>query len=97
MSSNILSLVLPSLIEGGTYDYPYLGLSAMSTMTLTQAEYLDLPQATGAYVMEVVPGGPSDEAGLQAGNQPTEVQGLYGGGDLIIAADGRKSFSSAIC
>ena len=90
VSSNILSLVLPSLISGETYDYPYLGLSAMPSITLTQAEYLDLSQATGAYIVEVVPGGPADKAGLQAGDQPTQVQGLYAGGDLIIAADGQE-------
>ena len=90
VSSNILSLVLPSLVNGETYEYPYLGLSAMSSLSLTQAEYLNLSQATGAYVLEVVPGGPADQAGLLAGDQPTEVQGLYAGGDLIIAADGQK-------
>lgn len=90
VSSNILSLVLPSLVNGETYEYPYLGLSAMSSMNLTQAEYLNLSQATGAYVLEVVPGGPADQAGLLAGDQPTEVQGLYSGGDLIVAADGQE-------
>ena len=90
VSSNIVSLVLPSLVNGETYNYPYLGLSGMSSMSLTQAEYLELPQATGAYVLEVVAGGPADQAGLQAGDQPTQVQGLYSGGDLIIAADGQE-------
>ncbi len=90
VSSNILSVVLPSLINGGGYAYPYLGLSALPSLTLTQAEFLDLPQATGAYVVEVVSGGPSEEAGLQAGNEPTEVQGLFTGGDLIIAVDDQE-------
>lgn len=90
VSSNILSLVLPSLINGETYEYPYLGLSAMSSMTLTQADYLGLSQATGAYVIEVVTGGPADQAGLQDGDQPTQVQGLYAGGDLIIGVDGQE-------
>lgn len=90
VSSNILRRVLPALKEGATYEYPYLGISALSTLSLSQAEFLALPQATGAYVLEVVPGGPSDQAGLRAGNQPTEVQGLYAGGDLIIRVDGRE-------
>ncbi len=89
VSSNILSLVLPSLKEGETYDYPYLGLSALPTINLTQADLLGLSQATGAYVVEVVPGGPADEAGLQAGDEPTQGQGLFAGGDLIIGVDGR--------
>jgi len=90
VSSNILKRVLPALKEGATYEYPYLGISALSTLSLSQAEFLALPQATGAYVLEVVPGGPSDLAGLRAGDRPTEVQGLFAGGDLIIRVDGRE-------
>jgi 2-alkenal reductase len=89
VSSNILSLVLPSLKQGETYQYPYLGLSALPSINLTQAELLGLPQATGAYVVDIVPGGPADEAGLQAGNEPTQVQGLFAGGDLIVGVDGQ--------
>ena len=87
VSSNILQIVLPSLKEGETYDYPYLGLSALPSLSLAQAEFLDLSQATGAYVVEVVPGGPADEAGIQAGDQPTQIQGLEAGGDLIVGVD----------
>lgn len=87
VSSNILQLVLPTLVEGETYDYPYLGLSALPSLSLAQAEFLGLSQATGAYVVEVVQGGPSDEAGIQAGDESTQVQGLQAGGDLIIGVD----------
>jgi S1-C subfamily serine protease len=88
VSSNILQVVLPSLKAGETYNYPYLGLSSLPSLTLTEADLLDLPQANGAYVMEVVPGGPADQAGLRAGEQSTQIAGLSGGGDLIIAVDG---------
>lgn len=91
VSSNILSLVLPSLIRGETYVYPYLGLSFFpSTLSLTDAEILGVGQATGAYVLDVVPGGPSDQAGLRAGDQPTQYAGYYAGGDLILAVDGQE-------
>ncbi len=90
VSSNILRLVLPSLKEGETYDYPYLGLSSLSSLSLTQAQYLGLSQATGAYIAEVVTDGPADGAGLRAGDEPTEVQGLYAGGDLIVGVDGQE-------
>jgi len=89
ISSNILSLVLPSLIAGESYVYPYLGVSAYPSLTLYEADYLGLSEATGAYILEVVQGGPADQAGLLAGTQPTQVQGLYGGGDLIVAVDGQ--------
>jgi len=51
-------------------------------------EALELPRSTGAYVASVVPGGPADQAGIRGGTQATSIQGLAGGGDLIIAVDG---------
>ena len=88
ISSNILNLVLPSLINGETYNYPYLGVSAYPSLTLFDAELFGLNQAKGAYVLNVVPGGPSDQAGLRAGNQQTQY-GYNAGGDLIVAVDGQ--------
>lgn len=91
ISSNILKLVLPSLINGETYDYPYLGLSAYPSLTLTEADLFGVSQATGAYVLLVVPGGPSDQAGLKAGDQPIQYgNGYNAGGDLIVAVDGQE-------
>ncbi len=90
VSSNILKMVLPSLKQGETYAYPYLGLSSLPALTLTEADQLGLPQANGAYVVEVVPCGPADQAGLQAGTQPTDIPGLFAGGDLIIKVDDQE-------
>jgi len=89
ISSNILSLVLPSLINGETYNYPYLGVSAYPSLTLMEAEIFGVSQATGAYVLTVVPGGPSEQAGLKAGDQTTQYPGYNAGGDLIVAVDGQ--------
>ena len=94
ISSNILRKVVPSLIANGSYDYPYLGMSAMTDISLATADVLDLSQAIGAYVTSVVPGGPADRAGLRGGDQPTQYQG-YKGGDLIIAVDGQPIKISA--
>ncbi|MEL7626857.1 MAG: trypsin-like peptidase domain-containing protein [Anaerolineaceae bacterium] len=88
ISSNTVKRVVPSLIEKGSYAYPYLGLSSFSSMSLAMIQELDLPQSTGAYVANVVAGGPADKAGIKGGSQPTTVQGLAKGGDLIIAVDG---------
>jgi 2-alkenal reductase len=92
VSSNILSLVVPTLKEGETYNYPYLGLSSLPSLTLAQAEFLNLETANGAYIVEVVPGGPADQAGLQSGNQTTPVPGLLAGGDLITKVDDVEVF-----
>jgi 2-alkenal reductase len=86
---NIVKRVMPILIEKGSYDYPYLGISSQDEISLFLQEELGLSQATGAYVISVEPGGPADQAGLKSGERTTSVTGLYAGGDLIIAADGR--------
>ncbi len=98
ISSNIVRKVVPSLIEKGSYEYPYLGMTSYTSMSLAMIEVLDLPQSTGAYVSSVVKGGPADQAGIRGGTSPSSVQGLYKGGDLIIAVDGQpiKDFSELL-
>jgi 2-alkenal reductase len=86
---NIIKRVAPVLIENGTYDYPYLGISYYDEISLLIQEALTLPRSTGVYVVNVVPGGPADKAGLRSGTRSSEIPGLDAGGDLIIAADGR--------
>ena len=95
ISSNIVRKVVPSLIEKGSYAYPYLGMTSYSSMSLAMIEVLELPQSTGAYVSSVVQGGPADVAGIRGGTVQSSVQGLFKGGDLIIAVDGQpiKDFS----
>lgn len=90
VSINIVKRVIPVLIETGNYDYPYLGVSSNSSLSLEAIEALDLDQFTGAYVTAVVPGGPADKAGLKEGTEPTKIPGLFAGGDLIIGIDGRE-------
>jgi 2-alkenal reductase len=90
VSSNILKTVLPTLKQGESYDYPYLGLSSLPSLTLAEAEILNISNTTGAYVLEVVPGGPADQAGLRAGTETTAIIGLNAGGDLITAVDGQE-------
>lgn len=87
ISSNIVKRVVPILISEGKYDYPYLGISSFSDLSLDVINALNLKSFTGAYVTEVVPGGPADKAGIKAGDQPSSVHGLNAGGDLIIAID----------
>lgn len=90
ISINIVKKVVPELIANGKYDYPYLGLSSLSDLSLTSQEALGLPQSTGAYVVDIVPGGPAEKAGMIAGTEKTTIQNLYKGGDLITAIDGQS-------
>lgn len=92
ISINTVKRVVPSLIENGRFDYAYLGLSALDNLPLEAIELLELPQTDGAYVTSVLPGGPAEAAGIQAGTVAITEPGyasLMKGGDLIIAADGQ--------
>jgi len=87
---NIVRRVVPAIIAEGEFQYPYLGVASLDDglWNLRTLEMLGLPpDALGAYITEVTPGGPADQAGLQAGTRRTSIQGLYAGGDLITAID----------
>jgi 2-alkenal reductase len=85
---NIVKRVVPVLIKSGKYEYPYLGISFHSSMSLLDFEAIGVKQTSGAYVVEVVPGGPGDKAGLRAGTRRVDATGLTSGGDLVVAVDG---------
>jgi 2-alkenal reductase len=89
VSINIVKRVVPYLIQQGSYDYPYMGItSSREDLTLAEWQALGFSQTSGSYVMSVTPGGPAALAGLKGGTNTTSIQGLYSGGDLIIAVDG---------
>jgi S1-C subfamily serine protease len=88
ISINIIKRVVPSLIANGTYDYPYLGITARPELTLLEQETLGLARSTGAYIIAVTPGSPAEQAGLRAGSRRTNLAGLFADGDLIVAVDG---------
>jgi 2-alkenal reductase len=92
ISVNIVKRVAPGLIATGKYDYPFLGVSSLPSenMSLPVIEALGLKSYTGAYVTDIVAGGPADKAGIIAGSTPTDIPNLFGGGDLIVAIDGRE-------
>jgi 2-alkenal reductase len=92
VSINIVKRVVPVLISDGEYDYPYLGVTSVDELSLTDIEALGLKRYTGAYVVGVTSGGPADRAGLRPGREKTSVEGLFKGGDLIIAIDGQPVF-----
>lgn len=92
VSINMVKRVVPVLIATGKYDYPFLGISSLpnENMTLPVVEALGLKSFTGAYVTNIVSGGPADKAGIIAGSKPTSIPNLASGGDLIIAIDGHE-------
>lgn len=91
ISINMVKRVAPALIATGNYDYPFLGISSMDSLSLEMVEVLGLKSFTGAYVTSVVSGGPADKAGIVAGSKSTSIPGLLSGGDLIVAIDGNET------
>lgn len=82
---------LQALREDGTIDYAYLGVA--TTRVYPQlARRFDLPVTSGAWLQEVVPGGPADDAGLRAGDDERRFQArpFIVGGDIVTAVNGEK-------
>ena len=88
ISINLVKRVVPFLISNGKYEYPYLGISSTSDLSLSQIEALNMDTFTGAYVLSVASGGPADQAGIRPGTKDTSDPNLKAGGDVITAIDG---------
>ncbi len=89
--AQIVSQVVPSLISTGTYQHPYLGISG-TDVTPDIAQAMNLPTTTrGALVVEVTPGGPAANAGLQGSNNTITINGsqVTVGGDIIQTVNGQ--------
>jgi 2-alkenal reductase len=87
---NTVKRIVPSLIETGSYVYPYLGITSDNRFTLAQLMGpLDLPVTQGVLISEVTPGGAAEQAGLQGGGRTVEVMGatVNADGDIIVAVD----------
>jgi 2-alkenal reductase len=88
---NIAKRVVPTLVEGETYQYSWLGISG-SSMTAEAVEFRHLPAETrGALVVSVIEDGPAAAAGLQGRDESLAMDSdeyLYGG-DLITAINGQ--------
>jgi S1-C subfamily serine protease len=64
--------VARELMAEGAVDYPYLGLQLVPLDDEIIAQWA-LPVEEGFYIQGVVPGGPSDAAGLQVGDVVTAI------------------------
>ena len=77
------------LRRDGRARYAYLGVST-SPLYPQLAQNFNLPVQHGAWVQSVTPGGPSDRAGLRAGDHAERFQDsdYRVGGDVIVAVGG---------
>lgn len=87
---DVVRFVVPTLIEQGAYQWPWLGVSGTDVGLLVQ-EANDLEAQEGAYIDEVVANSPAAEAGLQGSTGQRRILGqvMPVGGDIIIEADGK--------
>jgi S1-C subfamily serine protease len=92
--SNTVRRVVPELIARGRYPHPWLGIEPIS---LTAERARAFRQAgmegvveKGVLVLQAVPGGPAEEAGIRGGSRIVRI-GRYRvplGGDIITAING---------
>lgn len=90
---NTVKRILPDLIEEGAYEYPYLGITSNTNLTVAElAQLLNLPVEQGVLIAEVQPDTAAAEAGLKGGDREVEVMGqsVVAGGDIITAIDGER-------
>jgi S1-C subfamily serine protease len=80
---------IDQLRENGSVKYAYIGVTTQSLYPQL-ADRLGLETDTGALVTKVVDGSPAADAGIEAGKQEIEFQGVKAttGGDVIVAVDG---------
>jgi 2-alkenal reductase len=83
--SNVVAVVVPQLIEQGSVNHPWLGISGTElTASLAESWGLDRSQR-GIAIGAITAGGPADEAGLVAANAATGLDG-----DVITGIDDQE-------
>lgn len=86
---SIVKLVVPDLIEKGKHEWAWLGVRGGNlNPTLVQANNFGVEK--GAYITEVVQGGPAAKAGLKGSSGTKTISGreTLVGGDVVTAIDG---------
>jgi 2-alkenal reductase len=87
---SIVRLVVPDLIAKGKHEWAWLGVRG-GNVTPPLVKAMDLPVDKGAYLVDVLPDGPSAKAGLRGARRTTVVDGrqVEVGGDVVTAIDGK--------
>ena len=85
--SNAITRIVPTLIQKGSYDHPWIGIAGGSiTPEIAQSAGLP-PNYKGVVIGSVQPGSPADKAGLKGTSQ--DIMGASTHiGDIITAIDG---------
>ncbi len=96
----VVQEVIPDLIKSGHHAHAWLGISG-TTLTPDMAKAMKLDETQrGALVIDVLPGGPADKAGLHGSDRQLTVadQKFRVGGDVITAIDDQqvRSFEDVV-
>jgi S1-C subfamily serine protease len=88
--SNAVKRSLDMLRSGGKAHYAYLGVSSVDLYPQL-VDHFDLKAQRGAWVQDVVPGGPADRAGIKGGTGEERFQAssFAPGGDVIVKVGGK--------
>jgi len=89
--SNTAIKIVPSLIEDGEYDHPWIGISGRDIDT-DLARVLELKDAKGFLIITVVDGSPADKAGLKGVSETYVADGKEYpvDGYIIISVDDKE-------
>lgn len=88
---NTVKEVVSQILETGKVEHAFLGVS-MVTIDDTLRSNFRMPAEEGVLIMEVVPGSPAEQAGLQGGKTQVIIDGqtYMLGGDVITKIDGES-------
>ncbi|GIK77204.1 MAG: PDZ domain-containing protein [Acidobacteria bacterium] len=83
--------VAGQIIDNGSVEHAYLGIEG-ADLTDELAGVLNLDADEGVLVQGVTPGGPADDAGIEAGDATVAIAGaeVKAGGDVITEVDGKQ-------
>ena len=88
--SNTIAKIVPRLIADGVYHHPWVGISGRD-IDPALAKALNLVDARGFLIINIVEGSPAEKAGLKGFAEIREVDGVEYqlGGDVILSVDGK--------
>ena len=86
--SKTIAKIVPSLISSGEYNHPWIGISGRD-IDPDLAKILNLNDAVGFLVINVIEESPAAKAGIIGSNETITVEGINypTGGDIILSVD----------
>lgn len=89
--SDTASKIIPSLIESGKYDHPWIGITSRD-VDPDLAEILGLQDAKGVMIITIVIDSPADNGNLTGSDQTKIIDDTEYliGGDVIVSVDGKE-------